>query len=371
MEVVTGFPNYPGGTLYPGYRMSWLKREVIDGVQVTRLPLYPSHDASAVRRLGNYASFAVTAAIYCVFIARKADVVYVYQLLTLGVVAALIKALRGTPFVFDIQDIWPDTLRASGMVGSERVLALVDRAARWTYRRADRIIVLSPGFRELLLGRGVPSEKIELIYNWCDEASLGSPRDGDIGGFPGADKFRLLFAGNMGKLQALDAVLDAAELLQHRSPNIVIVMIGGGVDADRLRATARRRGLNNVVFMPRVGMDRIGAFLQLADALLVHLRADPLFSITIPGKTQAYMAMGKPMLMAAPGDAATLVRLAQCGVEAIPQNAASIAKAAEILASLSPEDRNAMGRRGESYYRSNLALSIGVGRFIRLFERAT
>lgn len=368
VEVVTGFPNYPGGKLYPGFKMSLLKRETIDGVQVTRLPLYPSHDASAVRRITNYVSFAISSALYCLFVAKKANVVYVYQLLTLGVVAALIRAVRGTPFVFDIQDVWPDTLRATGMVNSERVLGAVDRAARWTYRRAARIVVLSPGFRQLLLERGVPDEKIELIYNWCDEVSLAAPRDVDLAGFPADDRFRLVFAGNMGKAQALDTVLDAASILLHRSSSVTIVMIGGGVETERLKVEAAQRGLLNVVFIPRVGMDRIGAFLQSADALLIHLKADPLFSITVPGKTQAYMSIGKPILMAAPGDAATLVRKAECGLEAIPQNAASIADAAEALARLTPADRTAMGRRGRSFYRQHLALSVGVGRFTQLFE---
>ena len=368
VEVVTGFPNYPTGKLYPGYSMSWRHREVIDGVEITRLPLYPSHDASAPRRIATYASFALSALVYCAFQAKRPDVVYVYQLPTLGFVAGLIKALRGSAFVFDIQDIWPDTLRATGMVGREGVLRAVDRALKWVYRRADKVVVLSPGFRRLLLDRGVPPGKIELIYNWSPETSLAAPREVEVAGFPADGRFRILFAGNMGKAQALDAVLEAAARLESQCPRIQLVFIGGGVETDRLKAVARDRPLSNVTFLPRVGMDQIGGVLQKAHALLIHVKADPLFTITIPGKTQAYMAIGKPILAAVRGDAADLGRQAQCGLEATPEDAASIANAATALASLPPGELEAMGQRGKAYYAANLSVAVGVDRFASVFD---
>jgi colanic acid biosynthesis glycosyl transferase WcaI len=255
--VVTGFPNYPGGKIYPGYRMSWRHRETIEGVQITRLPLYPSHDDSAIRRVANYVSFALSAAFYCVFQARKADVVYVYQLLTVAAVGALIKLLRRTPVVFDVQDIWPDTLRATGMVQSERVLTAVDLAANWVYRRMDAIVVQSPGFRRLLAGRGVADEKLELIYNWCDQQSLYNANHDGVGGFSADGRFHIVFAGNMGKAQSLAAVLDAADQLRTRFPRVGFVFIGGGVEVDRLKAIAEGRSFDNVTIIPRVAMARV------------------------------------------------------------------------------------------------------------------
>ena len=367
VEVVTGFPNYPGGKVYPGYKISWLRRELHEGVEVTRLPLYPSHDSSAVRRIGNYVSFAVSAFIYLLF-AKKPDLIYVYQLPTLGVVASYLRILRGVPYVFDVQDIWPETLRATGMVGSEKVLRIVGRVARQVYARAAAVVVLSPGFRRMLIERGVDPAKIELIYNWCDEAALRQPQEGSLDGFPGPDRFRIMFAGNIGRAQSLGAVLDAADQLRSSNPRITFVFIGGGVEVENLKSSAERRGLTNVVFLPRVGINRIGAFLQAADALLVHLKADPLFTVTIPGKTQAYMAMGKPILVAVPGDATDLVRQAGCGVEAIPENAASIAAAAVRLAACSDDELRAMGDRAKAFYKANLALSVGADRFAKLFD---
>jgi colanic acid biosynthesis glycosyl transferase WcaI len=370
VEVVTGFPNYPGGKVYPGYKISLLRRELIEGVEVTRLALYPSHDASAVRRVANYVSFAVSALVYCLFFAKKPDLIYVYQLPTLGVVAAYVRIVRGVPYVFDVQDIWPETLRATGMVGSETILSIVGRVAKQVYARAAAVVVLSPGFRRMLVERGVDPAKIELIYNWCDEEALRQPQQGQLDGFPGggSEKFRIMFAGNIGKAQSLGAVLDAADELRSTNPRITFVFIGGGVEVDNLKSSAERRGLNNVLFLPRVGINRIGAFLQAADALLVHLKADPLFTVTIPGKTQAYMAMGKPILVAVPGDATELVRQAGCGVEAIPENGASIAAAAVRLAACSNYELRGMGDRAKAFYKANLALSVGVDRFATLFD---
>ncbi len=370
VEVVTGFPNYPGGKLYPGYRIRWLQREVIDGVQVTRLPLYPSHSQNALGRIVNYVSFSASALFYGVFRAKRPDVIYAYHPpLTVGIAASLIRLFRRVPVVYDIQDMWPDTLRATGMVSNSRVLEVVAGICQAVYRSVDHIVVLSPGFRRLLVERGVPERKVEVIYNWCDEASIGNP-DGEAPiGFPASDRFSIVFAGNMGKAQALDAVLAAAEIVQKKVPEICFVFIGGGVEVDNLKTVAQEKRLDNVRFLKAVPMAEVGAVLSKANALLVHLRKDPLFTITIPSKTQAYMAVGKPLLMAVEGDVADLVNAAGCGVIAEPENPESIADAAVTLCSLSSLERNAMAERSKQYYQSQLSLKVGVQKFAAIFRQ--
>ncbi|MDZ4190356.1 MAG: glycosyltransferase family 4 protein [Hydrogenophaga sp.] len=370
VEVLTGFPNYPGGKVYPGYRIKWLQREVLDGVQVTRVPLYPNHDQSAIKRVLNYASFAASATLYGVLMAKRADVVYAYHPpLTVGMAAAIIKLFRRVPVVYDIQDMWPDTLRATGMLNNPKALAWVDKVCRWVYRRMDHIVVLSPGFKRLLLQRGVPEAKLSVIYNWADEASLAAPVGQVPATFPTSQQFRIVFAGNMGKAQALGTVLDAAALLQQRGSRVCWVMLGGGVEVARLKAEAEKRQLSNMVFLPPVPMAEVGAYLHNADALLVHLRKDPLFEITIPSKTQAYMTVGKPLLMAVDGDAADLVRQSGGGVVAESENAEALAQAAEQLAATSPEALAVMGQKAQDFYRQHLALAVGVDRFGALFRQ--
>ncbi len=370
VEVLTGFPNYPGGKVYQGYRIKWLQREVIDGVQVTRVPLYPDHGQSAIKRGVNYASFAASSLFYGLFMAKHADVIYAYHPpLTVGITASLLRLLHRIPVVYDVQDMWPDTLRATGMINNPRALDLVAKVCQWVYCQADHIVVLSPGFKRLLMERGVPASKLDVIYNWADEASLTAPQGHLPADFPGTDRFRILFAGNMGKAQALDAVLGAATLLQERNSRVSFVMLGGGVEVGRLKQRAAELKLDNMVFLPPVPMAEVGTMLNAADALLVHLRKDPLFEITIPSKTQAYMAVGKPLLMAVDGDAAALVQQSGGGLVAESENAMALANAAESMAEMTAAQLAEMGNRAQKHYREHLALSVGVKKFGEIFKQ--
>lgn len=370
VEVVTGFPNYPGGKVYPGYKIKWVQREVIDGVQITRLPLYPNHDQSAIKRVINYGSFAASSLFYCLFFAQRANVIYAYHPpLTVGVTASLVRIFRRIPVIYDIQDMWPDTLRATGMLNSTRALKVVAAVCNWVYRQMDHIVVLSPGFKQLLLQRGVTSDKLSVIYNWADEASISAPKGEVPAIFSDHGKFRILFAGNLGKAQALDTVLEAAELLQQRGSRVCWMMLGRGLEVERLKAEAGRRRLTNMVFLPAVPMDEVGVYLQAADALLVHLRRDPLFQITIPSKTQAYMAAGKPILMAVDGDAARLVHEAQCGSIANSEDTEDLAEVAASLSNMTQADLGLLGKNAKRYYQNHLSLGVGVGRFAELFKQ--
>ena len=368
VEVLTGFPNYPSGKIYPGYKIKPLQREIIDGVKITRVPLYANHDQSAIKRILNYTSFAASSLLYGLFGAKRPDVIYAYHPpLTVGVTASLIRLLRGIPVVYDIQDMWPDTLRATGMLNSPRILSAVEFVCQWVYRRVNHIVVLSPGFKRLLVQRGVPEPKIDVIYNWADEASIAAPAGKVSNSFPETGQFRILFAGNMGKAQALEAVLEAAALLQDRGSHISFVMLGGGVEVESLKLRAQELQLANITFLPPVPMAEVGAYLAAADALLVHLRKDPLFEITIPSKTQAYMAAGKPLLMAVNGDAADLVTQSQGGVIAESENPISLATAAEKLAGLDTDALFAMGENAKRFYQEFLALNVGVQKFGDIF----
>lgn len=370
VEIVTGFPNYPGGRVYAGYKIKLIQREFINGVQITRLPLYPSHDNSAIFRVMNYLSFAASAFMYCLFIAKRADVMYAYHPpLTVGITASLIRKLRGIPVVYDIQDMWPDTLRVTGMLNNSQALSLVGRVCDWVYKQVDQLVVLSPGFKRLLVQRGVSETKIEIIYNWSDESALISqvgllPED-----FPRPDRFRVMFAGNIGRAQALDTLLDAAAILQRTSSRASFVMLGGGLEVSRLKARANQMKLGNVVFLPPVPMSEVGTLLAASDVLLVHLRKEPLFEITIPSKTQAYMAVGKPLLMAVEGDAAALVSQARCGLVTESENPQALADVVEAFAVMSAHDLNAMGVNARLFYREALGLQVGVAKFAELFER--
>ena len=372
VEVLTGFPNYPGGDVYPGYRIRPWRREQIDGISILRVTLYPSHNRSAFGRVLNYTSFAISAALIGTALISKPDVVYVYHPpATIGFAAAVIGFFRRVPFVYDIQDLWPDTVAVSGMMSSPTALTLLDKWCNFVYRRARHIVVLSPGFKEQLVRRGVPPDKIDVIYNWCDETTIEpTTPDPELASRLGlANCFNLMFAGTMGTGQALDSVLEAAALCRQSLPNVQFVFVGGGVDRNRLEKKAGDLGLTNVRFLARQPMSAMGAVLGLADVLLVHLKDHPLFSITIPSKAQAYMAAGKPVLMAVRGDAAQLVTQSRGGLVCEPEDPRSIAETVARFAAMSPEQRRSVGGAGKRFYDEQLSMKAGVTKFEALFAR--
>lgn len=343
----------------------------MDGIRVTRVPLYPSHDMSAVKRVANYASFALTASTVGVCSVWRADVAYVYHPpATIALPAMVLKAARGVPFVLNIMDLWPDTLGATGMVTNRALLRAVGAFCDLAYRSASRVAVVTPGFRRAVVNRGIPSDKVEVIYNWGDESAITRVHpDAPILREAGVEgRFNVVFAGTMGRAQALDSVLRAAPIIAARSPRVQLIFVGGGVEAAALKAEAARQGLANVRFLPVRPAAEVGPLLAAADVLLVHLRDDPLFAITIPSKTQAYMAAGRPVLMAVRGDATDLVRDAGAGVCVDPENPEALAEAVCGMSGLAPEALTEMGTSGRAYYLKHLSLAAGVDRFEALFR---
>lgn len=371
VQVLTSFPNYPGGKVYPGYKIKFVQKEMLEGVEIIRVPLYPSHDSSPLRRIATYVSFALSAAFIGVWHVKRADILYIYQPPAstpfAGLMLRLFKARRA---VLDIQDLWPDTLSATGMMNSSLLLKTVGAFCKFTYSWVDHIVVLSEGFKRRLIDRGVPENKITTIYNWADESAEkkyipDEKRASDLGLL---GKFTILFAGVMGKAQSLDTVLDAAKVISKTHPDIQFAFIGGGIERDRLQKRVIDESIPNVVFLERVPISDIGNILALADALLVHLKNDPLFEITIPSKTQGYLASGKPIIMAAPGESAQIIERAHAGVSCKPDDSDALAIACINLFHKSVSERIALAENGLEFYRREMSLAVGVRKFKEIFN---
>ena len=348
VTVLTGFPNYPSGKLYPGYHLRFCQRETLNDVPVVRVPLYCDHSHSGVMRVINYASFALSAAVLGPWVVEKPDIIFVYHPpLTIGLPAFVLSRLWRIPFVYQIQDMWPETLSATGMVSKAWVLEAVGAFARWVYAHAAAICVISPGFRQNLIDKSVPSARIYLTPNWIDPEiyPLAKP-DPELACELGlADHFNVMFAGNLGEAQGLDKVLEAARLLQD-TPQVQFIFAGSGIAESQLKEIAHQEELTNVLFLGRYPVERMPALYALADVLLIHLKDDPLFRITIPSKTYAYLASGKPILAAVAGDAAQVVTEVGAGIACVPEDPEQLVAAIRILLTLPPQELAEMGRRG-------------------------
>ena len=294
---------------------------------------------------------------------KRPDVIFVYHPpLTIGLPAYVLSRLWRVPFVYQIQDMWPETLAATGMFGNERLLGWIGRMAKWVYSKAAAILVISPGFRQNLVDKGVPPEKIHVISNWVDTETYHrvepDPKLAQELGLAG--RFNVMFAGNMGEAQGLETVIRAAKLLED-DPHIQFVMVGDGIALPRLQQLTEEQHLTNVRFLgryPAQGMSRLYA---LADALLVHLKDDPLFRITIPHKILAYLGSGKPILAAVSGDVSDLVSATGAGVACAPENPQALAAAVRSLQSMPDGERRAMGERGILTARTGYSRNALVG----------
>jgi colanic acid biosynthesis glycosyl transferase WcaI len=365
VRVLTGFPNYPVGRVYPEYKMRFRVRESRNGIDVLRVPLYPSHDDSALRRATSVGSFAASASIQAGWL-RDSDALLVYMSpATAGVPALLQKAIRKTPYVLYIQDLWPDSVFASGFLRSSSVGGVVERSLNalcdTLYRHASAIAVIAPTMRELLIERGVHPAKVHVIYNWVDEETF-APKSAcpEALSALSRDCFWLMYAGGMGEVQGLDTAVRALHRLPHR-PHIRLAFVGEGVARSELRNLVDRLALQDrVVFLRGRKTTEMPEVMAAADAQLVSLRDLPLFHGTIPSKTQAAMAVGQPIIVSAPGDAGLVVTSAGAGLSVMPESPDALAKAIETMAGLSSAERAEMGRRGREFYAHNLSSRVGA-----------
>jgi glycosyltransferase involved in cell wall biosynthesis len=365
VTVVTGFPNYPEGKLYPGYRLRPIMRETIEGVHVVRLPLYPSHDGSSLRRAANFLSFFLSALLYCLFRRARYDTAYVYHPpITVGLATALAGLIRPLPFVLEIQDLWPETVAATGMGGARLLAGLLGPVCRFVYTRSAAIIAQSTGMRDALIARGVPPAKITIIRNWAEVGQL--PVTPAASNHPGS--VTIVYGGNFGRGQALATVVDAAAAIERRRNDIRILLYGEGIDAAMLRERARQSGTTILEFRDRIPRQEIITVFSQADALLLHLANDPLFEITIPSKTQFYLAMGRPIIAGIAGEAASLLRESGAALVVPPTDAEALAQAICDFAALPRAHREAMGVSGQLFYNRTLSFEEGMARTLALIE---
>lgn len=360
VTVVTGFPNYPYGRIYPGYRLRPIRRETVGGIRIVRLPLYPSHDRSALRRSITFLSFFLSAFIYLTLRRSKFDMAYVYHPpITVGLAAALARI----PFVLDVQDLWPDTVVATDIGGASKLAGALGACCRYVYSKASAICTQSEGMKAALIARGVAPDKISIIRNWADAEFQEIPPRRST-----RRRFTLVYGGNLGRAQKLSNLVDAAAIVERERPDIQVELFGSGIEEQDLHERTTGCGLGNVEFQGRVPVcDMIREFVD-ADALLLHLGDDPLFDITIPSKTQYYLAMGRPIVAAVNGEAGKLLRQSGAAIVVPPADPVALAKAIVDMAETSPERRTAMGQAGTEFYRQHLSFSRAIGRTIALLE---
>ena len=366
VQVLTGFPNYPSGTIAEGYRVRPRTDEHRDGVDIRRTALYASHDASAVRRFANYASFGLSAATLGVGALRHVDAVWVnYSPITTAWPMWVNQLLHRVPSVVHVLDLWPDTVLAGGFGRDDAAGGLAQRVLHaWCnrmYRTASSVAYISPGVGSVLQDRGVPRDKLAYVPMWADE-SLFRPAPDSLRPELGVDEDEvvLLYAGALGEAQGLESLVEACALV--RDPRFVCLVAGSGTAEESLRRRADELSLTNLRFLGRVPSERMTALTAAADLAYIGLRPHPLSSVTMPSKTQANLAAGKPLLVAATGDVADVAR--DSGAAFVTEDLAPAAIAATIEAACRPgrDGLRELGAKARSYYEHTFSVDEGVRR---------
>jgi len=358
-EVVvhTGLPNYPGGRHFDGYGALGPFREEYRGARVRRVPLVLRGSGGAVRLVLNFLSFAASATLLAPFAARgRFDAILVYEPspMTIGVPARALRALKRAPLAFWVQDLWPESLSATGAVRNGAILALVEALIRWIYRGCDRVLVQSEAFIPSVEAHGVPRSRIRYLPNSADpfyRRISASVNDAEASELPSG--FRVMYAGNIGAAQDFPTILAAAELLKG-GQDIHWIVLGDGRMRPWVEEEVRTRGLGATFHLLGArAPERMPRYFAHADVLLATLRREPIFAYTIPSKIQSYIACGRPVIAALEGEGGRIIREAGAGWVVPPEDPKALADAVLAARALAKPELDAMGSRGELWFREH------------------
>ncbi len=373
VTVLTGIPNYPAGKVFEEYRKQPSAFAGFVGAQVLRVPMLP-RGTGRLRLLLNYLSFVLGACSFGPWRLRgkPADVIFVFEPspVTVGLPAVWLGKVKKAPVVFWALDLWPETLAAIGVVRSPRVLGWVGHMVRFIYNRCTLVLGQSRGFLGSIARYCDDKAKIRYFPSWAEDVFT----DAIVQPAPEvpewADGFTVVFAGNIGEAQDMPAVLDAAERLKDNA-SIRWIIVGDGRKSDWLQFEVTRRELDKHVLLPgRFPVERMPSFYAHADALLVSLKRDPVFSMTIPGKVQSYLMAGIPLLGMLDGEGAAVIRDAQAGLTCEAGDGTGLAKSVLALVAMPPYERKQLGLNGQKYAQQEFGRTQLMGRLEALLAEA-
>ncbi|WP_445781391.1 glycosyltransferase family 4 protein [Shewanella sp.] len=352
VTVLTSIPNYPAGKVFDAFKAQPSAFATYEGAEVIRVPML-ARGNGGIRLVLNYLSFVVSGSVFGPWRLRgkPVDVIFVFEPspVTVGLPAVWLGKIKKAPVVFWALDLWPETLAAMGVVRSPRVLGWVGHLVSYIYNRCTLVLGQSKSFLGSIASYCDDKANIRYFPSWAEDVYMGdSVRPApEVHEF--ADGFTVVFAGNIGEAQDMPAVLDAAERLKD-NVHVRWVIVGDGRKSDWLQAEVARRGLDKQVLLPgRFPVERMPSFYAHADALLVSLKRDPVFSMTIPGKVQSYLMAGIPLLGMLDGEGAAVIRDAQAGLACEAGDGAGLAQAVPVMAAMPREERQRMGLNGRRY----------------------
>jgi colanic acid biosynthesis glycosyl transferase WcaI len=374
VTILTGFPNHPTGRIPAEYADEFrqlVTREQIDGVNVVRTWLWPLPNRRAHERILNYGSFCLSSAATGLFLSRPDLVIASSPQLLVGLAGWWLAFCKRVPFVFEVRDLWPESLAAVG-AGSEKSLMHrgLAKIAGFLYQKADRVVVVTPAFKDYLRRQWkTPKEKISIVENGV-ETSLFSPQntDADLRRELGAEgRFVVSYIGTMGMAHGLELVIEAATRMQHTSPEVLFLLLGEGAERERIQSLAKSRGLANLRFVGQQPREKIPAYIAASDACLVLLKKADLFKTVIPTKMLEFMSCARPVILGVEGQAQKMIEEARAGICIEPESTDQLVHAVTWLAA-DAGLRESLGRNGRRYIQERFSRIRTAAIYLEVLE---
>ena len=370
VDVLTAKPNYPEGNIYQGYRILGFQKEKYLGCDIYRIPIIPRYMGSGFFLALNYSSFVISGLLFAPWVLRrkKYDVIFVYGVSPLfqAIPAIFLRWIKNARVALWVQDLWPESLEATGYICNTFVLGFVKQIVKFIYRHSDILLIQSRGF-EYHVRNLAPDKKIIYLPNSVDNAFIEPPNvlipyiEGLDGGFP------IIFAGNLGVAQNAEVLLETAILLKDKK-NINFVVIGTGSRWKWMNDQISKFGLTNLHLPGRFPINNMPGLMRKAKALLITLADEPIFAATIPNKIQAYMAAGRPILASVNGESAKIIKDSGSGYTTPAGNAPALARAVLKLTTMSELELAEMGERGRQYFDNNFNHDKLMNKLIKIFS---
>jgi glycosyltransferase involved in cell wall biosynthesis len=371
VTVLTAKPNYPNGVFYDGYSFFGKKEEIIKGAKIIRTPIYPRKDGKGIHLVLNYLSFIWFSYFTCLFrVKGKFDIIFVQQLspVTMALPGLWLKQRQYTPLYLWVLDLWPESILAASNFKNTKIVAFIDRLVKYIYNNSDVILISSKYFRDSIVEK-LKDKKKEVIYfpNWAEDVfTQASLKEVSVPDLPKG--FNIMFAGNVGESQDFETILEAAKLTS--SDNINWIIVGGGRKIDWIISEIKEKKIGNIHLLGRYSIDTMPLFFKKADAMLVSLKDEPVFSLTVPAKIQAYMASGKVILGILNGEGNKLINESKCGFAVSAGDYLTLTKKALELKNMTLEKRLEMEYNSKSYYQNNFSKELLFDKLESLFKNS-
>lgn len=357
--VIAGFPNYPKGKIYDGYKNRLFSVEHMDDIKVIRVLTFADHSLSSFKRILHYGFFGFFAALAILFYGKKNSFYYLLQASPFVILCAYVVRLckPNSKILLDIQDVFPENIRVSGFVKQKWKIDILDFVLnKFYYKTFDLFVTVSESFRQIIIKKGFSQDKILTLYNWSMVERKIEEKNEHFNF--STEGFNIVYAGNIGVHQGLSKLTDGIKSITLKNPKIFFHFFGDGTDNEPLKNNLLDN--KNVIFHGRVSTQEIGKYMETADCLFLHLIKDPIYESIIPSKLQAYIEIGKPILAGIEGEARDLVKNNKLGVYFNSEDNIQFEKACLEIEKFSEQEINEIKQRSLNLYRDTFSRKAGV-----------